>query len=71
MGIFDIIKNEDREEPFIDSGICIDCEWDGLLKDADIEYDWDDFRREDIPYPICPKCGGGLDDFYPSELFSD
>ena len=52
----------------VDSGVCLDCDWDGLLSDADIDTEWDEFKMQEIPYPICPKCGGGLDDYYPSSL---
>lgn len=52
----------------VDSGICSNCKWDGLLVDADTDSEWDDFYGMDRPYPICPQCSEGLDDFYPSEL---
>jgi len=52
----------------VDSGICLDCNWDGLLKDADTDTDWDEFKMQEVPNPICPKCGGGLDDYYISNL---
>lgn len=51
----------------VDSGMCLDCEWDGLLKDAEIEYEWDEFKGNDIPYPTCPECGGGIDNYYRSK----
>lgn len=50
-----------------DSGECIDCNWSGLFRDAEIEYEWDSFTGMDVPYPICPKCGGGIDNYYVSE----
>lgn len=67
--IFNLKK--DGEEENIDSGICVDCGWDGLLKDADVDYEWDDFYRVDRPYPICPKCGGGIEDYYPSSIMDE
>jgi len=64
--------NETPVDEFtVDSGSCMDCEWDGLLKDAEIEYEWDEFKGNDIPYPTCPECGGGIDDYYRSKELLD
>ena len=40
---------------------CLDCEWSGERDEADIDYEWDEFKGNDVPYLICPKCGGGVD----------
>jgi hypothetical protein len=50
-----------------DSGICDECEWEGLFTDAEVDYEYDEFRRINIPYLICPKCGGGIDNYYDSK----
>ena len=65
--IFEVsISEKPKEDTSMDSGLCLDCDWDGLLKDADMDYDWDEFKRQSIPCPICPKCGGGIDNYYMS-----
>jgi hypothetical protein len=40
---------------------CMECEWDGGIDECEFDSDYDDFKGIEIPYPICPKCGGGLD----------
>lgn len=44
-------------------GSCLDCEWQGDMEDADTDPcgDYDSFRDIDIPTPICPECGGGVE----------
>jgi hypothetical protein len=43
------------------SAQCVDCEWEGSLSECDVDYEWDPFYRNDVPYPICPKCAGGCE----------
>ena len=45
----------------IDKGTCTNCEWSGLLTEAIIEYEWDEFHGLDRPYVICPECEGNLE----------
>jgi hypothetical protein len=39
---------------------CIDCEWTGDNSSCEFDTEYDEFKRIDRKYPICPKCGGGL-----------
>lgn len=39
---------------------CMDCEWDGEISECDFDNEYDEFKGIDRKYPICPKCGGGL-----------
>lgn len=41
--------------------LCMDCEWGGEITECDFDTEYDEFKGVDIKYPICPKCGGGLD----------
>ena len=66
--MFDYEEAEPEDGLKIDSGSCPNCSWSGLLVNAETDTEWDEFYRIDRLYPICPKCGDGLDDFYPSEL---
>jgi len=69
MGTFNRLVEESSNDGFgVDSAICMDCGWDGLLTECtDTETD-EDFGGNQVEVPICPKCCGGLDDYYPSEL---
>ena len=40
---------------------CMDCEWEGDATECDFDTEYDEFKGVDRKYPICPKCGGGLD----------
>ena len=40
---------------------CMECDWDGEASECDFDFDFDEFKGIDIKYPICPKCGSGLD----------
>ena len=40
---------------------CMDCEWEGDITECDFDTEYDEFKGIDRKYPICPKCGGGLD----------
>jgi hypothetical protein len=40
---------------------CMDCEWEGEVTECDFDTEYDEFKGIDRKYPICPKCGGGLD----------
>lgn len=40
---------------------CMDCEWGGEITECDFDIEYDEFKGVDRKYPICPKCGGGLD----------
>ena len=40
---------------------CMDCEWEGEITQCDFDTEYDEFKGIDRKYPICPKCGGGLD----------
>ena len=40
---------------------CMDCEWEGEITQCDFDTEYDEFKGVDRKYPICPKCGGGLD----------
>ena len=40
---------------------CMDCEWEGDTTEYDFDTEYDEFKGVDRKYPICPKCGGGLD----------
>lgn len=47
-----------------DSGshyICMDCKWDGEITECDFDTEYDEFKGIYKRYPVCPKCGGGLD----------
>ncbi len=39
---------------------CMECEWAGESLECDIDTEYDEFYGIDRKYPICPKCGGGL-----------
>ncbi len=57
------VKKEDKCTIHPVSGSCIECDWQGDLKDAETDWcgDFDEFRGENIPTKICPKCGGGVE----------
>ena len=40
---------------------CIDCDWEGDVIDCDTDTEYDEFKGMDRKYPICPKCGGGVE----------
>ena len=48
-------------ENLLESVRCLDCNWHGNVKDCDIDTEPDEFRDRDRKYPICPKCGGGIE----------
>ena len=39
---------------------CIDCHWTGEISECDFDTEYDEFKGVNMKYPICPKCGGGL-----------
>lgn len=55
------VKKEDECTIHSVSGSCLDCDWQDDIAKADIDYEWDEFKGNNIPYPICPKCGGGVE----------
>ena len=40
---------------------CTTCKWGGGISECDFDTEYDEFKGIDRKYPICPKCGGGLD----------
>lgn len=44
-----------------ESYTCVDCNWDGDISKCAFDGEYDDFKGVYNKYPICPKCGGGLD----------
>ena len=44
-----------RDKYKLDSGSCVECDWVGLLKDVEIEYEYDEFKGIDVPYTIYPE----------------
>lgn len=56
------VKETETDNPVL-TGSCLDCDWSGDMKDAEIDPcgDWDEFKGMNIPTPICPKCGGGIE----------
>lgn len=53
----------------LDSGSCMDCEWGGLLTECiEFEEEVDDYSGRVFSYPLCPICGGGIEDYYSSEF---
>ena len=40
---------------------CMDCEWEGEVSECDFDTEYDESKGIDREYPICPKCGGGVD----------
>ena len=63
-----LTKEQDANKPIIDSAECIDCEWSGLLSECYATETEEDFVGNQVEVPICPKCEGGLDNYYPSSL---
>lgn len=47
--------------PNIIWGTCLDCDFQGQIDEFDYDYDYDEFWGNEIKYPICPKCGGGVE----------
>lgn len=65
--IFKVLPSN-SDKPVIDSGSCMDCDWEGFLVEGEDDEEYNGFTGEYVPFKICPKCGGGLDNFYPSSL---
>ena len=42
-------------------GKCLDCDFEDNVDKCETEYEWDAFKGNDVPYWICPKCGGGIE----------
>lgn len=40
---------------------CIECGWNGDVKECELDTEYDEFKGVDRTYPICPKCGGGVE----------
>lgn len=73
MRNFGVLKT-DRDDNYKyepNAGTCEECQWEGWLTDAETEYDWDEFKGNDIPYKVCPKCGGGIDNYYYADKPND
>lgn len=53
------VKKEDKCTIHPVSGSCIECDWQGDLKDCETDWcgDYDEFKGINIPTKICPKCG--------------
>lgn len=41
--------------------ICMDCEWQGDVKECDFDTEPNEFKGTDNVYPMCPKCGGAVE----------
>ncbi len=54
-------QKEENEDLYSTLYSCIECEWCGEGLECDIDSEWDEFKHIDRKYPICPKCGGGLE----------
>lgn len=57
------VKKEDECTIHHVSGSCLDCDWQDDITKAETDWcgDYDEFRGENIPTKICPKCGGGVE----------
>ena len=57
------VKKEDKPTTHILSGSCLDCDWQDSMDKAETDWcgDYDEFLRANIPTPICPECGGGVE----------
>lgn len=59
---FKLLKQTDQIETNpITHYTCLDCEWSGESSECDFDTEYDEFKGIDREYPICPKCGGGLE----------
>lgn len=58
----EIEKNQNYEQDNY-SATCLDCDWQGSVEEAETDWDgdYDEFRRENIPTKVCPKCDGGVE----------
>lgn len=59
--IFDMLKHfgmSDIKEYRIVQ--CIDCDWNGHISECNSDTELDEFKGTDKIFPICPKCGGGI-----------
>ena len=50
-----------QNEPNNILGQCLDCDWEDEISKAHTDYEWDDFKGNEVPYLICPKCSGGVE----------
>lgn len=42
-------------------GICLDCSYEDEVKNFDKDSEYNEFTGNEHYYPVCPKCGGGVE----------
>lgn len=47
--------------PKLDYAMCIECDWNGDREECEIDYEYSEWHGRDFEFPICPKCGGGVE----------
>lgn len=60
INIMTLKKTEQVVTPIENLTKCLDCNWEGDIKECAIETEFNEFRGNDMCYPVCPKCGGGV-----------
>lgn len=44
-------------------GVCLDCGFEDELSAYHEDVDYDEFWGREHKYPVCPKCGGGVETY--------
>lgn len=42
-------------------GTCLECDFEGQIDEFEFDTEYDEFSGNEIKYPVCPKCGGGVE----------